>query len=383
MDLPLPVGPTTATSPPSGTRKLTPARTGAAVRRRRTSDRGTRSGPVGRSAASSASTAPSAGTGRLEDLGDAPHRGEPALDARQRPAERDRRPREVGEIAAEGDEGAQRDALIDHRLAAEPQHDEPADARRPAPSAATTRPGSGPGATPRAQVLVVEPAEVRDLPRLHGVGAHHGHAAEVLLDLGRQRAELLLHLRRPRLHLVVEALRDRGRGSGNGASAHSVSHGSIAHMAASVPTKVSVVPTASRCRSRRAGGAPRCRSTRATSGRRRGGRGRRPAACVRRCAKRSSRTSRSTHCPAPSMANREPMRATPCSGGEEQDDQHVARQGRLRRPRRGRRSRSSPSTGCRARSPWRRRGRAPRPRSAAGTGRDRRRAVARETFAPV
>ena len=68
------------------------------------------------------------GRRRVEDLGDAPHRGEAALHARQCPAERDRRPREVREIGVEGDEGPQGDALVHDRLASEPEHDEPADA---------------------------------------------------------------------------------------------------------------------------------------------------------------------------------------------------------------------------------------------------------------
>ena len=45
-------------------------------------------------------------------------------------------------------------------------------------------------------------------PRLHRVGAHHRHAAEVLLHLGGERAELLLHRGGAHLRVVVKALGD-------------------------------------------------------------------------------------------------------------------------------------------------------------------------------
>jgi hypothetical protein len=136
------------------------------------------------------------------------HRGEAALHARQCPAERDRRPREVREIGVEGDEGSQGDALVHDRLASQPEHDEPADAG----DQPHERHGYGlhaRQAQATAEVLVVQPAEVGDLAGLHGIGAHHGDPAEVLLNLRRQHAELLLHLGGAHLDLVDEPLGDQ------------------------------------------------------------------------------------------------------------------------------------------------------------------------------
>ena len=144
---------------------------------------------------------------RIQNLRDPLHRGQPPLDAGERPAQRDGGPRELGEVAVEGHERTQGDAPVHHRLAAQPEDDQGADPRDQAHERPRHRLGAGQGEVAR-PVLVVEPGELGDLPVLHGVRAHHRHAGEVLLGLGRQRAELLLHGGGAHLHVVIEALGD-------------------------------------------------------------------------------------------------------------------------------------------------------------------------------
>ena len=132
------------------------------------------------------------------------HGGEPTLEIGERPSERDGRPREVGEIPAERHEGAEGDAPVEDGAASHPEHDQAAHSRDETEHGRER--GLGPGKAKAArQILAIQPLEGPDLTRFHGVGAHHGHAAEILLHLGGQRAQLLLERRRLDLHAMIEA----------------------------------------------------------------------------------------------------------------------------------------------------------------------------------
>ncbi len=142
---------------------------------------------------------------RVQDLDDPFHGRHPAAHDGERPAQRDSGPGQIGEIAVEGHEGAQRDAALDHGAPAEPEHDEAAHSRAQAHERPESRLGAGQSQAAQ-EVLGVEPAEALDLPRLHGVGPHHRHAGEVLLHLGGEHAELLLDGDGLLVHRVAESL---------------------------------------------------------------------------------------------------------------------------------------------------------------------------------
>ena len=62
--------------------------------------------------------------------------------------------------------------------------------------------------SPRARYSRLSRSKARDLAHFHGVRADDGHAAQVLLHLGGQRAQLLLKRRRLDLDAMVEAPRE-------------------------------------------------------------------------------------------------------------------------------------------------------------------------------
>src|SRR6266851_4585552 len=194
VDLPLPVGPTTATVSPGPTSKLTSRSAGARYNRagsrlsQATLDECRAHGP------------------RYNNLLDAVHRGQAAAHDRERPAERDRRPGEVREIAVERDERAEAQAAVHDGSAARPEHDERTDARDQPHQGRESGLGPREGEA-QAQVFPVGPTKVGARARLERVRAHHGHAAQIFLDSLRQDAELILGCLRPVVDLQVEAPR--------------------------------------------------------------------------------------------------------------------------------------------------------------------------------
>ena len=128
---------------------------------------------------------------RVEDLGHPAERREPPADDRQHPAERHRGPREVGDVAGEGHEHAEREAPLQDRPSADPEDAQGADAGHDREE--RREEAVGPRlAEDAGEVLLVQSPELLDLARRERVGAHDRHPAQVLLGLGREVRQLLL-----------------------------------------------------------------------------------------------------------------------------------------------------------------------------------------------
>ena len=146
--------------------------------------------------------------GPADDLVDALEGREAAAHDRQRPAERDRGPREVREVAVERDERAEAQAAVHDCLTAGPEEDQRAHAGDQPHQRRERRLRPRQREAP-AQVLPVRAGEVRGRPRLERVGPNHRHPGDVLLHARREDAELLLRRLGALVDDGVEALREQ------------------------------------------------------------------------------------------------------------------------------------------------------------------------------
>ena len=237
--------------------------------------------------------------------------GHPPLDHVGDPAEGDHRPRHHHEVRVEGDELAERDALVDDLAAAEPQHEQRAQAekQRHAREEEALQPDQPAVAV---EVLLVRGAEPLDLGVLLPVGADR--RARPTAPPGRPRS-------RPRA--APGCARSAGGSplpkyftdtdtNGIGISAISVSHGSIDSIIASATKNSTTVfdgvhdrrPDHHADRVQVVGGARH-----QVAGARR--RGSRPSGSVCRCAKKSLRRSYSMCRETPTMIRRIRKRKAP------------------------------------------------------------------------
>ena len=132
----------------------------------------------------------------------------------------------IDEVRVERDELAERDAAADHLAAAEPQHEQRAEAEeeRHARVEEPLQPDQPPVAL---EVLVVRRAEALHLGRFLPVGAHDAHAGQRLLGDGAQVGELRLDPLEPPVDGRCRSSCTAIDTNGSGISATSVSRASI------------------------------------------------------------------------------------------------------------------------------------------------------------
>ncbi len=129
---------------------------------------------------------------RVEDLVQSAHRRGAALEKINDPAEGDERPREVAHVEPERDELTDRDDTAKHQRSTEAEHHDGREAGEKTEGRACRAVEPHETHVLR-EVRIVQRSETRDLGGLLAVCADNPRTGEVLLGVGRDGAEVILH----------------------------------------------------------------------------------------------------------------------------------------------------------------------------------------------